>query len=91
MLNRSGFPKYIAGAERRPQWLSARRLGDHVLVLVAFADQARVLEYVQGNFERRACDFHMRSPAAQLLVGRYRMRQHVAMNADDLGRDVPFL
>src|SRR4030095_15425410 len=45
------------------------RRGADVFVPVPLRDQPRVLEDVEGDLERRACDLDVRRPASELLIG----------------------
>src|SRR5262245_18415422 len=48
---------------------SLGRRGADVFVPVPLRDQPRVLEDVESDLERRACDLDVRRPAAELLIG----------------------
>ena len=63
------------------------RRGAHLLVAIPLLQQAVVFEHVERFFIGRARDLDMRRPAAELLVGRDALGEHLLVY---LG-EIPFL
>src|SRR5436309_589938 len=65
---------------RRRESAGIGRRRDHVLVRMALRDQLRVLEHVERDVECRTGDLDVRRPAAELLIGGDRRREHGALD-----------